>query len=214
MVLGGLKTKQVDVVVCKPGIGPCLALSAKGARSAFRNFTNRMEEAAGDCTNLHLAYPALVYGFLVVLSANRAGKVPRCIRHLVVPDPQGNIKAADTALDAAGSPVAMITRFHDAMYGLANRSGTRDSETRYESVGLLLVSSDDGHEGAIVGAYPPAQSALSYHGFFDRVLRAYDQRFVYFAPELEPVTQRVAWDPASPALAEDTMTGFEPRVSS
>lgn len=55
-ILGGLKTKAVDVVVAKSGIGPVLAVSMKGTLGAFRNLTNRMEEAIGDCTNLHIAY--------------------------------------------------------------------------------------------------------------------------------------------------------------
>jgi len=71
-VFGGLKTKSVDVVVSKKGLGPVLAVSVKGTLRAFRNLTNRMEEAVGDCTNLHIAYPALVYGFLHVLRANKA----------------------------------------------------------------------------------------------------------------------------------------------
>ena len=61
-VYGGLKTKNVDVVVTKEGIGPVLAVSCKGAIGAFRNLTNRMEEAVGDCTNLQIAYPPLVCG--------------------------------------------------------------------------------------------------------------------------------------------------------
>ena len=63
-VLGGLKTKNVDVVVTKEGIGPVMAVSCKGAIGAFRNLTNRMEEAVGDCTNLHITYPAMATGFL------------------------------------------------------------------------------------------------------------------------------------------------------
>jgi hypothetical protein len=50
-ILGGLKTKNVDVVVCKHGIGPVLAVSCKGMTGAFRNLTNRMEETIGECTN-------------------------------------------------------------------------------------------------------------------------------------------------------------------
>ena len=41
-VLGGLKTKNVDVVVTREGIGPVLAVSCKGVTGAFRNLTNRM----------------------------------------------------------------------------------------------------------------------------------------------------------------------------
>src|SRR5574340_1812849 len=52
-ILGGLKTKVVDVVVTRNGIGPVIAVSMKGTVGAFRNLTNRMEEAVGDCTNLH-----------------------------------------------------------------------------------------------------------------------------------------------------------------
>ena len=70
-VLGGLKTKNVDVVVNKDGLGPVLAVSCKGMTGAFRNLTNRMEETIGECTNLHITYPALVFGYLFVIRANR-----------------------------------------------------------------------------------------------------------------------------------------------
>jgi hypothetical protein len=58
-VLGGLKTKNVDVVVSLDGIGPCVAVSMKGTLNAFRNLTNRLEEAVGDCTNIHISYPGV-----------------------------------------------------------------------------------------------------------------------------------------------------------
>lgn len=67
-ILGGLKTKNVDVVTVQPGVGPCIAVSVKGTLNAFRNLTNRMEEAAGDCTNIHISYPNLVYGFFHVMA--------------------------------------------------------------------------------------------------------------------------------------------------
>ena len=70
-ILGGLKTKNVDVVVSIPGIGPVLAVSCKGVTKAFRNLTNRMEETIGECTNLHITYPAMVVGYFAVLRANR-----------------------------------------------------------------------------------------------------------------------------------------------
>lgn len=70
-VLGGLKTKSVDVVVNKPGLGPVMAVSCKGMTAAFRNLTNRMEETVGECTNLHITYLALVFGYLFVIRANR-----------------------------------------------------------------------------------------------------------------------------------------------
>jgi hypothetical protein len=39
-----------------------------------------MEEAVGDCTNLHITYPALVYAYLTVLRANQEGPVPKYIQ--------------------------------------------------------------------------------------------------------------------------------------
>src|SRR6185437_1588988 len=62
---------NVDVVVSIPGIGPVLAVSCKGVTKAFRNLTNRMEETIGECTNLHITYPAMVVGYFAVLRANR-----------------------------------------------------------------------------------------------------------------------------------------------
>ena len=38
-ILGGLKTKAVDVVVTQRTTGPCLAISVKGTLNAFRNLT-------------------------------------------------------------------------------------------------------------------------------------------------------------------------------
>lgn len=70
-LLGGLKTKNVDIVIDKPGVGPVLAVSCKGMTGAFRNLTNRMEETIGECTNLHIRYPALVFGYLFVIRVNR-----------------------------------------------------------------------------------------------------------------------------------------------
>src|SRR5437868_14938533 len=42
-ILGGLKTKSVDVVVTKASVGPVIGISVKGTLNAFRNLTNRME---------------------------------------------------------------------------------------------------------------------------------------------------------------------------
>ena len=69
-VFGALKTKDIDVVAAKDGIGPCLAVSMKGGLNAFRDLTNRLEEAVGDRTNIHIVYPAPVYGFMHVFRAN------------------------------------------------------------------------------------------------------------------------------------------------
>jgi hypothetical protein len=196
-ILGGLKTKDVDVVVTKDGIGPVIAVSMKGTLNAFRNLTNRMEEAVGDCTNLHISYPSLVYGFLQVIRANREaeGAVPN-----------------DTAICRSGDVADAISRYHDVMARLADRDDVRSATTRYEAVALALVNPYPPNIGEIVSSFPPEGSPLSINDFFSKLYRQYDQRFIYAAPRLEPVTRRLAWDPRSRAF-EDMDLDYEPRIA-
>jgi hypothetical protein len=77
VVLGGLKTKNVDVVVNRHPVGPVMAVSCKGATKAFRNLTNRMEETIGECTNLHITYPAMVIGYFAILRARKTRRPKR-----------------------------------------------------------------------------------------------------------------------------------------
>ena len=137
-VYGGLKTKDVDVVVTKDGIGPVLAVSCKGAIGAFRNLTNRMEEAVGDCTNLHIAYPPLVCGYLIVMRANRAEEVGVVLEppESEQERPTRTLVDNDIAIDRQGRPVALLRRFHAALRELADRRGIRDDISRYEAIAL------------------------------------------------------------------------------
>jgi hypothetical protein len=210
-VLGGLKTKSVDVVVALNGIGPCIAISMKGTLNAFRNLTNRMEEAVGDCTNLHITYPALVYGFLHVLRANREGLVPANGKFLK-PDERGNVSTADIAMRATGETSEQIRRYHDALSGLANRRHIRDDVTRYEAVALTLVSPELPTLGDVIATYPRESSPLLIGDFFKRVYDQFDERFVYGAPDLSATTRRLEWDDASPALADPRSREYTPRV--
>ncbi len=215
-VYGGLKTKDVDVVVTKDGIGPVLAVSCRGSIGAFRNLTNRMEEAVGDCTNLHIAYPPLVYGYLVVLRANRAeevGGVPgqsepapgQSSRHLV---------KNDVAINRQGQAVPSVRRYHAALRELTNRRGVRNDLSRYEAIALALASTKSGQAGEIVEEFPEAASPLRFERFFDTLYSQYDERFVYGAPDLRRVTGRKEWVGTSAAFSDTVMThmDYEPRI--
>lgn len=199
VILGGLKTKQVDVVVAKKGIGPCIAISVKGSLNAFRNLTNRMEEAVGDCTNLHISYPALVYGFLHVLRANREEDVQ---------------DRNDIAVLGSGDVAPGIVRYHDVMSRLTGRRDVRDDPTRYESVSLVLVTLAEQGRGEVLSTYPPSDSPLAFADFFSNLYRTYDLRFVYAAPALEGLTRRLEWEADSPALARLEATAGWPRLRS
>lgn len=210
-VLGGLKTKNVDVVVTRKGIGPVLAVSCKGTTGAFRNLTNRMEELIGDCTNLHISYPTLVLGYIHLLRANRRpGEVVDVIEpgQDDLPDEDGSedvpkrrkLSDNDMAFDAKGAVASGIHRFEIAVSRLAGRSGIRDDITRYESIGLGLIEADPSSLGRVVPDYPDRSSRLNIDGFFDRLYAQYDERFIYGAPKLETVTRSLEWSPESPAI--------------
>ncbi|MCA9290620.1 MAG: hypothetical protein KDA25_05800 [Phycisphaerales bacterium] len=197
VVLGGLKTKNVDVTVCKDGVGPVVAVSIKGTLQAFRNLTNRMEEAVGDCTNLHIAYPALVYGYLVVLRGNRE---------------HDDLPKNDCAILQGGQVVDSIRRYHDVLVRLAGRDDIRAEPSKYEAVALSLVLPEEPAVGTLFDGFPPPASVLSVTRFFETLYEQYDRRFVFAAPALEASTRRVEWSDDSPILSRDDVAEFCPRV--
>ena len=213
-IYGGLKTKDVDVVVTKEGIGPVLAVSCKGAIGAFRNLTNRMEEAVGDCTNLHIAYPPLVYGYLVVMRANRAEEVGM-VRQQPKQEQVGRPLADnDVAIDREGRPVAIVRRFHAALQELVDRRGIRNDVSRYEAIALALASTRSEEVGILVDEFPEAGSPLRFERFFETLYRQYDERFVYGAPDLQRITARKEWARTSAALNAAVMADvdYEARI--
>jgi hypothetical protein len=199
-VLGGLKTKNVDVVVNKKGLGPVLAVSCKGMTGAFRNLTNRMEETIGECTNLHITYPAMVFGYLFIIRANRQVEEAVGIAAEEGAPPSRQLKANDIAMALGGEPVESIIRFHSALRELTGRRGIRNDVSRYEAVSLAMVEMADAELGVLLPTYPAADSALRLERFFETLYLRYDERFVYSAPDLKSITQRLEWSPDSPGL--------------
>ncbi len=210
-VLGGLKTKDVDIVVDKPGIGPVIAISCKSTGNAFRNLTNRMEEAVGECTNLHMTYAALVMGYYSVFRAHRAGSDP-------------DLADNDVALQADGSPVDGIIRYHEAFRQLEGRADLRDTISKYEAVSLSLLETMGPNIGELVDTFPPTDSPLRPERFFKKIYCRYDERFVFAAPifATRNITPRVEWDVGSPLFNVDLRSeiskmpvlDYEPRISS
>ena len=197
-VLGGLKTKDVDVVVEKPGIGPVIAISCKSTGNAFRNLTNRMEEAVGECTNLHMTYSALVIGFFSLLRAHREGSDPA-------------LKPNDIAILAGGDPIDGIVRYHHALSQLEGRTDLRDTISKYEAVAVALLETSGINVGGLLDSYPESASPLRVERFFDTVYKRYDERFVFAAPIFvtRNVTPRVEWDAASPIFDRDLLAEHE-----
>jgi hypothetical protein len=205
VVLGGLKTKNIDVTVAIRGIGPVVAVSLKGSHNAFRNLTNRMEEAAGDCTNLHMSYPALVYGFWHVLRANEEND-PEPSAHFALTD--GRYETGDVALLADGRLSEGVERYAHALERLSDREDLRDHPSKYEACALTLVSSRGGPTMCgVYASFPLRESILDYNRMFARLYRIYDERYVFQAPALRTITARNIWNPESPLLADTVATG-------
>lgn len=203
-ILGGLKTKNVDVVVTRDGIGPVLAVSCKGVTGAFRNLTNRMEETIGECTNLHITYPALVLGYLVLLRANRLVEVALDDAEHASAAVEGEaaklLTANDIAMSEGGEPVAAIIRFHNALRELVGRRGIRNDVSRYEAIGFGMVEMHGSTKTDLLDSFPLDDSPLRLNRFFDTLYARYDERFVVSAPDLSSVTRRLEWDASSPGL--------------
>lgn len=202
IVLGGLKSKAVDVVAVKSGVGPVLAISVRGTIGAFRNLTNRIEEAPGDATNMHLMYPGLVYGFFHLLKANDARKA--------------KFKPNDAAITVSGEVLPSILRYHDVLLALTGRKLIRDEGSCYEAIALGMV---DPHadRGALHESFPTAGSPLHFDSFFPKLLAIYDLRFPYVASSMAGL-RRLVWSSDSPALATlrergsyQSLLGYEPR---
>jgi hypothetical protein len=217
-LLGGLKTKDVDVVIVKEGLGPVLAVSCKGAIGAFRNLTNRMEEAVGDCTNLHITYPAMVAGYLFVMRAHRQQAMVAA--SATAPPGSGRtIAQNDIAIQHSGEPVESVVRFHNALRELTGRRGIRNDVSRYEAVSMVLVDPAE-NPGQVLETYPRMDSPLRIERFFEALYLRYDERYVYSAPDLKAVTRRREWSPDSPlfdkaraATLPETTLDYEYRIA-
>ncbi len=197
-VLGGLKTKNVDVVVEKPGIGPVLAISCKGITGAFRNLTNRMEEMIGECTNLHITYPALVLGYLFLVRANPQSSLNRM--------GSGKLAFNDIALTDDGKPQSSIERYHAALCRITGRRSLRHDVSAYEAAALLMVDMRASSCGDILQIeFPKSEAELGIEAFFESLYQRYDERFVYAAPDLKHVTMRLQWSRSSPVFDRDEM---------
>ena len=126
-----------------------------------------MEEAAGDCTNLHMAYPALVYGFWHVLRANEADD-PAPTAHFQLKD--GCYDMHDLAILSGGEITEPIQRYYHALERLSDREDLRDHPSRYEACGLTLVKSRGGPvECGVYPEHPPPGSVLDYNRMFHRL---------------------------------------------
>jgi hypothetical protein len=183
-ILGGMKYKNLDVAVLPPGIGPALGISVKSTGNAFRNLTNRMEEAPGDCVNIHMMYPGFVFGFLHLI---RFGRV------------EDGLSANDASFDANDRPLESIVRYHNALCALTGRVSITDPPMRYESIGLLVYRCVEG-KVEIWSNYPAADSPIHYSRFFPRLYDAYDLRYAY--PDARGQNHRKSWITSTGILAD------------
>ena len=188
IVLGALKSKRIDIVVAKEGIGPVLAVSVKGTSKAFRNLVNRTEEAIGDCANIHIMYPGLIYGFVHFLRATDSTN--------------RTLKPNDILLTEEGDVLGSVKDYARILEGLTGRMLVRNDYSRYESVGLCLLRVNaTERQSPLFERFPVSENPLSLNTFFATLYRVYDLRFAYTYtdPGVRHLT-RVSWHQDSAAL--------------
>jgi len=168
-----------------------------------------MEETIGECINLHITYPAMVFGYLFVIRANRAAAV---VAELATQERVSarTLAANDIAMQRGGEPVEAILRFHAALRELTGRRGIRNDGSRYEAVALALIETTGAETGEVLAGFPPHDSPLRLEQFFQTLYLRYEERYLYGAPELKAITQRLIWSPASSVFshAEGAASGF------
>ena len=161
-----------------------------------------MEETIGECTNLHITYPALALGYLVLIRANRTAEtvLEQIGEATETGEPARELAANDIAMSKGGEPIAGIMRFHNALRELLGRRGIRNDVSRYEAIGLGMVEMDASNRGELLDNYPVEESPLRIERFFDTLYLRYDERFVTSAPDLSTITRRLEWAVDSPAF--------------
>jgi hypothetical protein len=150
-----------------------------------------MEEALGDCANIHMMYPGFVFGFL----------------HFIKYAGPDDAVPADQSFDKEGRPLDKIMRYHDVLVSLSGRITITDPAMRYESVGLVVYRCS-GTQTEIWPNYPAPDSPVHYAKFFDHLYNIYDLRYAY--PDSSGKCYRKAWIPrglTTPA-AFDEVTNF------
>jgi hypothetical protein len=143
----------------------------------------------------------LVFEYLFIIRANRAVEV---IAELAEDEriPVRTLAANDIAVQRGGGPVESILRFHAALRELTGRRGIRNDGSRYEAVALALIETAGNQTGEVLPGFPPHDSPLRLEQFFQALYLRYEERYLYGAPELKAVTQRLSWSPASPVFSQ------------
>ena len=207
---GALKAARPDVTVTIPAIGPVLALSLEGMEDVavthgrVPEITGGLERIAGACVNVHMIYPALVYGFWHVLGTSRAQDlVPPAL-----PVPGSSRGEHGDHAGRNGQRAAEVWRYHDALVRLSGRDDIQDAPSRYEACALTLLEYGAGHHDGIPNSdYPPPGSLLDYNRMFRRLYAVYDRRFVNSTTALRRTTERRVWHRDSPLLADASILG-------
>lgn len=220
-ILGGIKTKAVDVTVSIGRMGPLLAISCKGWTGARKNLTNRLEEAVGECSNLHIAYPSLVMGYMFLMRAHLTKQLihNRASVGGVSPIIPNNHDEGDALIDFQNNAEVatdLARQFQYSLSRLSGRTSSRTQESRYEACALELIECQPYSHmlGHSYGSFPLTESGVRESEFFETLYRVYDERYVLPAPQLRKFTSRMQWSTESPAMSPgfNNAFGYIPRI--
>ena len=78
---------------------------------------------------------------------------------------------------------------------------------------MVVDPTEDSAGEIIPTTFPDSESELGIEEFFQTLYQRYDERFVYAAPELSPVTRRLMWSSVPEALGNgESELGYRERL--
>ncbi|MDW8352182.1 MAG: hypothetical protein RML99_09750 [Anaerolineae bacterium] len=126
--------------------------------SIAANAKNRFEEYLADATNLHMRFPMLVFGFLMILPyQGMSGKL------------------TERVIDESGQPTSLAWRVLRLLQGVSGRIDPESLVGHYEEAALLVINFS-ATPVQVHPSFPDEQSGLRIEDFFDRLAARFWQR--------------------------------------
>ncbi|MES2522657.1 MAG: hypothetical protein V4617_08175 [Gemmatimonadota bacterium] len=165
-IVGAHYIKSVDLTVQSDTSGPLLSLSLKSMLSSVaKNVNNRWEEAIGDASNLHVRFPMLPLGFLMILPAMSSVTA----NGQRVPEP---------LIDAAGQPTPLAESVVRKLAAARGRRATTELPSYYEEVAVMVFEYpvQPGNTARLHPTFPSPASGLRIEPFFDNLMERFSER--------------------------------------
>lgn len=165
-VVGAHYIKSVDLTLQSSTSGPLLSLSLKSMLSSVgKNVNNRWEEAIGDAANLHVRFPMLPLGFLMILPSTSYVT-------------SGGRRVPEPLIDAQGNPTPLAEAVVRKLAAARGRRVAAELPSYYEEVAVTVFQYPLPPDGVaqLHRTFPTLESGLRVEPFFDNLVARFAER--------------------------------------